>query len=421
VSYAELEPYYTRIEELVGVAGNDENPYTPRSRPLPMPPLRPFRLGERFRAATAGMGLHPYPVPVGMNSVPYGGRPATTYTAWSNGFGSFDGDKWHPALDMVPAALTTGNLDLRTACTATRILTGSDGRARGVAYLNAEGEKMIQEAPTVILCGHTFENVRLLFLSGDGQHPNGLGNNTGQLGKHFMTKMFAHVDGFFPDTIFNRHTGPAAQGVVLDDYLATDFDAPSHGFIGGGTLGAENQFLPIQISRESLPPDVPAWGAAYRAHIEQWQHLGVVRIQPDALPYHTNFLDLDSVFREPRTGLPVIRATYDLQPDEHRRAEWLEGRAEEILVAMGAARAWRGPRFTGVGSSHEMGGCRMGHDPATSVLDPELRVHDTPGIYVFGGAACPSCPGINPTLTLWALTARATDRLLARLQRGEEG
>ena len=82
----------------------------------------------------------------------------------------------------------------------------------------------------------------------------------GQLGKHFMSKMFPHVDGYVPDTVFNRHAGPAAQAVVIDDFLDASFDCGAHGFLGGATLGAENQFLPIQISRETLPPDVERWG-----------------------------------------------------------------------------------------------------------------------------------------------------------------
>jgi gluconate 2-dehydrogenase alpha chain len=421
VSYDELEPYYTLLEQVIGVAGDDSNPFLRRSAPYPMPPLRPFRLGEAFREVTTAMGLHPHPVPVGMNSVPYDGRPATTYTAWSNGFGSYTDDKWHPGLSSIPQALATGNFDLRTHCRVVRILTDGAGHASGVEYLDASGTRHVQAARTVILSSYLYENVRLLLLSGDGRHPNGLGNNAGQVGKHYMTKMFAHVDGFFPDTIFNRHTGPAAQGVVLDDYVSDDFDSVAHGFVGGATLGAENQFLPIQISREALPPDIQRWGQPYKDHLRQWQHFGVVRIQSDALPYADHSIDLDPHHRDRSgLGLPVVRITYDLRENERRLSHWMEAQSEAILRAMGATKTWRGPSFTGVGSSHDFGACRMGADPATSVVDPDLRVHDTPGLYVLGGATFPSCPGINPTLTMWAICYRAAERLVERLRRGEE-
>lgn len=117
---------------------------------------------------------------------------------------------------------------------------------------------------------------------------------------------------------------------------------------------------------------------------------------------------------------PLVRITCGLRENERREAEWIEAKAEEILRAMGADKTWRGQRLRGVMSSHDLGGCRTGGDPAASVVDPDLQVHDTPGLYVFSGAVFPTCPGINPTLTMWALCYRATDRLVERLRRGEE-
>lgn len=413
VTYEDLEPYYDRLEALVGIAGpNEGNPFIPRKQDFPMPPMRPFRLGQLFAQATREMNLHPYPVPVGVNTLPYNGRPATRYGAWDNGFGSRDGSKWHAGLDLVPRALASGRLDLRTGCRVVEILRDGPGRIRGVAYVDANGVRHIQEGKRVILCSYTFENIRLLFLSGDAP-VSAPGNHSGQLGRHFMTKMFGHVNGSFPDQIFNRHTGPAAQGIILDDYLAESFDAPDRSFIGGATLGAEQQFLPLQISREALPPDVRRWGRPYKEHLLSWQHLGVVRIQPDTLPYRSNYLDLDPTHREESgLGLRRLRITYEMKRNEQRLAAWMEERAAEILERMGAARTWQGPRFTGVGSSHDLGGCRMGRDPAISVVDENLEVHGMPGLYVFGGAAFPSCPGINPTLTIWAVALRAAERLV---------
>lgn len=415
LTYDDLEPYYTRLEHLIGVAGDENNPFLRRSRPLPMPPLRPFTMGERFRTASAEMGFHAHAVPAGMNTVEYDGRPATTYTAWSNGFGSFFGDRWHPGLSSVPRAVESGRFELRTHCRVVRVIT-DEGGARGVEYVDPDGRLRVQRARAVVLASYTFENVRLMFLSADSRRPDGLGNGSGQLGRHLMSKMFAHANGYFPGVSFNRHTGPAAQGVVLDDLVAEDFDFVAEGFVGGATLGAEQQFLPLQISRESLPPDVRGWGKPYRDHLLEWQRIGVVRIQPDALPYADHRIELDPRHCDRSgLGLPVVRVTYDLRENELRLAAWMGRKASELLRAMGASKTWEGPYFTGVGSSHEMGGCRFGSDPATSVLDPWLAVHDTPNLHVFGGAALPNCPGINPSLTLGAVALRAAERLAGEL------
>jgi gluconate 2-dehydrogenase alpha chain len=354
---------------------------------------------------------------VAVNSQPYNGYPATTYCAWSGGFGPFNNERWYPGMTWVPQALATGNFDLRTHCRVVRILTDPDGHAAGVEYVDANGQRQVQAARTVILCSYTFENVRLLLLSGDNQHPQGLGNNTGQVGKHLMTKMWADVSGFVPDKIFNAHTGPAAQMWSLDDYIAADFDSLAYGFIGGATPNIENQRLPIQISRESVPPGMRRWGQPYKDHLRGWQHICAVRLQPDALPYQANYLDLDPHHRDRSGwGLPLIRITYDMQPNEHRLAEFMEGQAARILRAMGANKTWAGPRFSGVVSSHDLGGCRLGDDPAGAVVNPDLAVHDTPGLYVFGTAVFPTCHGVNPTLTMWAVCYRAAERLAARLQ-----
>lgn len=424
VSYDDLEPYYALLDELIGIAGPEEgrNPFIPRKNEYPLPPLRPTRMTQLFHNAAAGMGLHPHALPAGVNSKPYNGFPETKYSALSLGFGPVNNDRWHAGMTSVPEALATGNLDLKTHCRVIRVLTDGDGRARGVEYVDANGTPHVQEASTVILCSYTFENVRLLLLSGDERHPNGLGNNAGQVGKHFMTKMFAHVDGYFPDQIFNRHAAPASQTEVLDDFLASDFNSYGEGgFVGGATLGIENGLMPIQISRQSLPPDVPRWGRGYKDHLRKWQHWCTIRLQPDTLSYRRNFLNLDPRYRDKSgLGLPLVRITYDLRENEQRLAEHLEGKADDLLREMGATKTWRGPRFTGVGSSHDLGGCRMGEDPASSVVDPELLVHDTPGLYVFSGAVFPTCPGINPTLALWALCYRAAERLVGRLKDGEE-
>jgi gluconate 2-dehydrogenase alpha chain len=420
IAYEELQPLFAEIERIAGIAGDTDNVFLKQDEPYPLPPTRPFRMGELFKQGARSLGLHPHASPVSMTTQPYNGYPEMSYCAWNNGFGSWTGDKWHPALTCVPEALATGNFDLRTNCRVTRIVTDGDGRARGVEYIDAAGQPRVQMADAVILAAYIFENVRLLFLSGDPRHPDGLGNANGQLGKHFMTKMFPHVDGYFPEVVFNRHTGPASQAVVLDDFLDESFDSFAHGFLGGATLGAENQFLPIQISRETLPPDIPRWGQRYKDHLRQWQHWAVVRMQPEALSYEGNFIDIDPRHRD-RSGLgmPVVRVTYDLQANEQRLAGFMEGKSEEILCAMGAAKTWRGPRFTGAGSSHDLGGCRMGDDPAVSVVDRNLQVHDTPGLYVYSGAVFPTCPGVNPTLTLWAVSLLAARGLIARLRSGD--
>ena len=418
VSYDDLEPYYTSLEWEIGISGVSDQPPVPRSRELPMPPLAPYRMGEIFRGAAEELGLHPYPVPAGVNSQPYGGRPASKYSCWTCGFGTFDDSLWHPAAECVPKALATGHLDLKTKCRVTEILTDDLGHVKGVRYRDAAGKFQVQLSRCVILGAYIWENLRLMFLSGNSKSPAGLGNSYGQLGRNVMTKMFSQVLAQFPDTYFNSHCANASQSMIVEDSLYPDFPADECGFLGGATISAEPQFLPLNIGRETLPPEVPPWGHKYKEHLQTWQQWGVLRMQPDTLSYTNNFVDLDPHHRD-RSGLgmPVIRITYDLRENEHRLLAWAEDKCEEILKTMGGQNPWRGPRLTGVGSCHDVGGIRMGTDPSLSVVDPNLEVHDTPGLFVFSGGVFPSCPGINPTLTMMALCRRACEDLIGRLQR----
>ena len=420
VTYEELEPYYSQLEWDIGIAGVSHLPKVPRSRPLPMASLHTYRYGEMFREATQRMGMEPYQVPVGVNSEPYAGRPATTYSAWSNGFGTFNDSLWHPAATHVPRALASGHLDLRSDCRVLRILADGEGHVSGVEYMGPTGEVHVQTGRCVILGSYMWENVRLLLLSRDAAHPDGLGNEQGQVGRNIMSKNFTHVLAQFPDRYLNRHCAFASQSFILDDFLDAGFPSGEHGFLGGATISGEPQLLPLAISRLDLPPHIPRWGRAYKEHLQGWQHVGSLRLQSDVMPYTTNYVDLDPHHRD-RSGLgmPLLRITYDLGANEHRMAAWMEKKCEEILHEMGGRDSWCGPRFTGVGSSHDLGGIRMGEDPASSVVDANLEVHDTPGLFVFSGGAFPSCPGINPSLTMLALCSRATERMITRLKRGD--
>lgn len=414
VSYADLEPHYERLEQMIGISGADDHPFIPRRSGLPMPPTNEPRCSTLFAEASRSLGLHPQPIPIGQNTAEYRGRAAMTYSPWGEGLGLQTPDRWMPMWELVPSALATGRLDLRTRCRVLRVLSSPDGRVSGVEYVDPDGRIRIQRAPKVILAAYTFETVRLLLLSRDGRHPNGMGNNAGQLGQHFMTKQYPSVIGHYRDRIFNRHTGPASQGTIVEDFLAKPFLASGQDFIGGGTLGTENQLLPIQIGRETPPPDVPLWGESWKSHVADWNHRAVIRIQTDTLSYRGNYLDLDPVHRDRSSyGLPLLRVTYSIRDNEKRLYEWMLNKAEGLQRLMGADKIWRGPIFTGIGSCHDFGGCRMGHDPATSVVDAGLEVHDTPGLYVMGGAVLPTCHGVNPTLTIWALCQLAADRIVS--------
>ena len=144
-----------------------------------------------------------------------------------------------------------------------------------------------------------------------------------------------------------------------------------------------------------------------------------IEAQPEGLMYEANFLDLDPVARDRSgLGLPVIRITFQQYANELAIIDFVRKRSFELMRAMGVEKLWTGPPLTGVSSSHDLGGLRMGMDQARSVVDADLRAHEVPNLYVMSGAVFPSCAGINPTLTIQALALRAADRLAREWSRG---
>ncbi len=414
VTYDELEPYYSELEWMIGVAG-ESSPFTPRSKHLPFAPLPPFAVGDAFANAARKLGYQPYAIPVGrLGAARDGFEP--TFDPWDEGIGAATPERWTPLEAVLPSALATGNLDLKTMCRARRITVDRAGRVKGVVYLDPDGRERQQDARAVIVAAYSFESVRLLALSGNDARPDGLGNSTGQLGHSYMSKMFPQVVGQFDGRAFNRHTGPGGQAVIVEDLMADGaLDVP--GVFGGGTLSTENQLLPLQIALDAAPLDAPRWGAGYKRHLRGWNGRAAIKIQADAQPLSTNRLTLDPRWRDTSgVGDPVVRVVWDLCDADRRLYLHMQERAEDLLQVMGASQIGRGPIETGVGCCHDLGGARASANIAEGVVDPDWQVHDTPGLYVFSGATFPTCPGINPTLTIWAWALRNADKLATRLR-----
>ncbi|MEQ1768876.1 MAG: GMC family oxidoreductase [Devosia sp.] len=431
ISYDDLEPYYTEVENIIGVAGiagnvkgtpvKGGNPFEGyRSEDYPLPPLRTAGLSDAFGKACEELGYHPYPVPAGINSVAHDGRPACTYCGYNAFFGCHIDAKSTADLTFVKRAQATGNLEIRTDCRVVKVRTDAKGQANGVDYVDATGTLTHEDAPIVVLAAYTFENVRLLLLSGTDKSPGGLANRNGQVGKYFTPKQLPRTLGVLPGHTVNRFTGPSAQGMLIDDFLSDNFDHTGLGFIRGASLGVIQQSQPISVAKDTLPPDVPRWGAGYKDYLlNNWNSYFAIEAQPEGLMYDANFLDLDPVVRDKSgLGLPVVRITFQQYENELKIIRFVRERSKELLRKMGVERIWTGPELTGVGSSHDLGGLRMGTDEAKSVVNADLMAHEVPNLYIMSGAVFPSVPGINPTLTIQAVALRAAEHLANEWRRG---
>jgi len=421
--YDELEPYYDRVEYSVGVSGQAGNvgghlDYRgnifegERQRAYPMRPLRASPFTDMMTAAARGLGWHPFQGPAAITTELYNGRPPCQYHGFCNRGGCHVQAKSSTAVTTIPLAMATGNLDVVTFARVTNIVTDHSGKVTGVDYIRGN-ETYFQPAAVVLLASYTYENVRLLLQSRSRAFPNGLANNAGQVGRHYMTHhQGAPVTALFPRDLHNWY-GLPAQGVAIDNWADDNFDHSELDFIGGANLWAHTDRKPISAAKMSTFGEVRNWGADWKAFIMQnADRTNSSYIQKTTLPYDDNYLDLDPVVKDP-LGQPVIRITARYHDNEKRIAAFSQDLMEQWYLEAGAIKVTRSGLGNTMGAStHAYGGTRMGNNSQTNVADRWGFAHEAPNLGILGASVMGTSGARNPTLTVQALAWRSADYLV---------
>ena len=421
--YDELEPYYDRVEREIGISGQAGNVRGdidsrgnrfegPRERDFPMPPLRWTAFNDRMADSARSLGWNPFPGPAAVNSQRYGDRPGCSYHGFCNKGGCPINAKNATHITTIPKALDTGNLKVVTRAHVTTLEVGSDGRVTGVNYVVGSNE-YFQPAKVVLIASYTYENVRLLLLSKSRAYPDGLSNNHGQVGRHYLSHhQGAAVSALFPYDL-KAWYGLPAQGVAVDDWADDNFDHTDLDFIGGGNLWAMSDRRPISAASMSTYGRGRTWGFAWKRFIhENSDRSHGAYIQKTTLPYEDNYLDLDPQVTDP-LGLPVIRITGQFKKNELAIAVFMQDKMEDWYREAGAIEVTRGGLGNTMGAStHAYGGTRMGDDAETNVVDRWGFSHEAPNLGVLGASVMGTSGARNPTLTSQALSWRTAAHLV---------
>ena len=414
ISYAELEPYYTQVDWEIGVSGQaGTSPFEPpRTRGYPMPPLPVKSSGVLFERGARKLGLHPFPAPMAINSQPYRGRPACAHCGFCHGFACEVTAKASTLFNMIPEAERSGHCEIRTSSYVCRIDTDSRGRASGVAYFDAERREHFQRARAVVVCANGAETPRLLLMSANPRFPQGLANSSGLVGKYLMFNYAARTNGVFEHEL-NEYKSVQVTRVLHDFYDAD----PKRGFYGGGGIDARIGPQPMLWALRSAT-DENLWGSAYKERLAEFTRSMVLLGHGTSLPLESNSISLDPELKD-AWGLPAIRTTYRDHPDDLANARFLQERSAEILDAAGALRVNKSPVTESTNSVHLLGTCRMGNDPAHSVIDRFHRSHDIRNLFLCDGSSLVTSGRGQPTMTIQALAFRAAHHINAFARRGE--
>lgn len=410
ITYEDLAPYYEKIEYEVGVAGDSVPAATvwPRANPYAMPPVPKTARGTYLQHAAHTLGWHTFTPPLLLNSIPYNQRPACTGCTLCVGFACHVDAKNGTHNTMIPRALATGNCTLITEAMVLRVNMHDAKTAAGVTYETADGQRHTATAATVIISSNAVETPRLLFNSATSDHPNGLGNHSGHLGRHLQGHVYPRAIGLAPEPMYDGQ-GPGAS------ICTTQFNHGNPDIIGGGMLADEFITLPIIFWKRFMPPEVPRWGQAAKEFMRHAYPRFIDITGPiQDIPNPESRVTLDSSVRD-RYGLPVARLSGQVHPESIRTATFMFERAKEWLHAAGVERIWGKPPTPWLSAGqHQAGTCRMGDDPATSVTNRHGQIHGINNLYVADGSLHVTNGGFNPVLTIMANSYRVADGIVKR-------
>jgi choline dehydrogenase-like flavoprotein len=409
IGYDDLAPHYDWAEHEIGVSGDaGAHPaHGPRIRPYPMPPLPPNTEARVLAEGARRLGLSTGPVPLLINSEPRGGRARCVRCGECVGFACPSDAKNASHNTVIPRALATGNTTLVDRCRALALRTDGTGRVVGARLVDERtgAVREVGAGSVVVACG-AIETARLLLASRSAHHPDGIGNHHDQVGRHLQGHAFVSAFGLFDEPVMDMD-GPGVS-IATCDHLHGNRDV-----VGGGVIANEIIKLPIVHWLWSLHPDAPRWGIAGKeAMRDSYLRTGHLFCQVQEVPRAANRVTLSDEVDD--HGVPLVVLEGSAHAETIRAAEHVQAVAARWLEASGAGPVWVDAVPTGLtAGQHQAGTCRMGADPATSVTDPEGRIHGHDNVWVADGSAHVTNGGVNPVLTIYALAHRTASRLAA--------
>ncbi len=405
LSYAEIAPYYSYVEKMIGVTGSRENLAV-----LPdgefLPPLKMRCSDLIVKRACESMGIPFIPTRKALLTKAYDNRPPCHYCGHCMEGCDISAIFSVPAA-MLPKARKTGKFSLVENKLAREILVDSEGQARAVSVIDTVTREEQQiRAKRFAVCCASIESARLLLNSKSPKYPNGLANSSDQVGRNLHGHTVAAFISYLDELV---GTKPVNNDGALDHTYIPRFnmDRKKRDYVGGWQY--QNQFFGFRYPYQAQY--LKGFGADYKKQVRELQPgffhtsgFGKVLARPE------NRVTVDAS-RPDAYGIPspVVRFRFG----DNDRALWKDMcvKAEEILhTAKARLVVNTSPEPTGF-ASHEVGTVRMGNNPKTSVLNAFNQAHDVKNLYVVDGSCFVTFPEKNPTLTIMALAVRAARQM----------
>ena len=408
LDYYELEPWYDLNDRMMGCAGIAGDPANPPRAERPMPPLPLGPDGEAVARAFDSLDWHWWPSDSYINSVEYDGRQPCN-NCGPNNLGCTRKAKASADVTYLPKAIQLG-AEVRAGCRVAEITIGPDGRPNGAKYIDRKGNQAHQTANAVVMAANGIGTPRLLLLSRSDQHPNGLANSSGLVGKNLMFHPYSIVAGFLPNDLQN-YRGPLGNMIMSQEFYETD---PQRDFVRGYTYQVVRSTGPAITAIGFMAPKV-RWGESHHEEFALRFGKGIIMaIISEDLPELHNQVTLDESLQD-SDGIPAPRIHYKTSQNTRKLLDHGIRNAVRVLDRAGSTDT----RITSLlkpSGWHLMGTARMGEDPAESVVDRWGQAHDADNLFIVDGSVFVTSAAVNPTPTIQALALRTADYIATSAQ-----
>ena len=425
ITYEDLAPYYDKVESYIGVFGTKENvPSAPDGVFLPPPKPRCTEL--MVKKACDKLNITCIPSRLAILTRALNGRLPCHYCGQC-GRGCTTASNFSSSQVLLPPAMQTGKLTLVTGAMAREILIGKDGKATGVSYIDkaTRSEKRIN-ARVIVVAASACESSRLLLNSKSTMYPNGLGNTSGAVGKYLMDSVGSGGYGYIPQlekTPPHNHDGTGGMHLYMPWWKLdrkNDFPRGYHIEFGGG------RGMPGVGMFDGMNDEEEGYGLQLkqRARKTYGCHIGFAG-RGEMIPNADSYCEIDPGVVD-QWGIPVLRFHFKWSDYELLQAKDMQETFRSIVESMGGEYKTRtsihGDYPYGIEAGgriiHEVGTARMGANPKTSVLNGFCQSHDVKNLFVTDGAPFVTSPDKNPTLTIMALSWRASEYILDEARKG---
>ena len=408
IDYQTLEPYFATNDRMMGVSGLAGDPAYPYHEP-PLPPIPFGKLGNTLAGGFEKLGWHWWPSDSAITSREYEGRAACINLGPCI-TGCAQGAKASTDITYWPAAQRKG-VRIRTGCRVREITVRPDGMADGALYYDEDGCLQEQKAEIVVVACNGIGTPRLLLNSRSPQHPDGLANSSGLVGKNLMFHPYSMTTGIFDEPLQGRR-GPIGCSIWSHEFYDTD---RSRGFVRGYSFEAVRGLGPAQTALWGMVQGRIPWGEDHhRAYARLYDRTATLLGITEDLPEEHNTVTLDPVLKDSH-GIPAPRVTYRLSENSRKVLDHSVERAKEALTAAGAVDTVSEPLMRAAGW-HLMGTARMGKDPRTSVVNEWGRAHDVKNLFIIDGSIFVTAGAVNPTSTIQALALYVADSIKKNIE-----